>query len=85
MRGWKGGRATLQYHLLDDGVAWGLRLELQFLRCKVYCSLFSLILLIFARYNELPLIQSPYYWGVRYSGGSLFGLSKGINHCTCSE
>ena len=25
MRGWKGGRATLQYHLLDDGVAWGFR------------------------------------------------------------
>ena len=37
MRGWKGGRATLQYHLLDDGVAWGLSfstLELQFLRSE---------------------------------------------------
>ena len=25
MRGCKGGRATLQYHLLDDGVAWGFK------------------------------------------------------------
>ena len=31
MRGWKGGRAALQYHLLDDGVAWGLRFN-------IFCS-----------------------------------------------
>ena len=82
------GRATLQYHLLD-GVAWGLRfstLELQFLRCKVYCWLFSLILLITARYNELVLIQTSWATrNVRITGPGVFAIQGVVYLASAKE